>query len=364
MECLPQKFLRGGATLDDLAMTFGIRARRGIEHPNLVSLKYDQISSPMSSELVHQARGLILDEADNWRLVARPFRKFFNYGEPLAATIDWPTARVQEKLDGTCCILYHYKGKWNVGTLGVPDASGEVEGGVTGWSFRDLFWWVWNILGYKIPNKQWENWTFIFELCTPFNRVVVRHESNRIVFISACALDGEAEMLGSEEFPVHMYGWEAVKEFPLDKIKDIHATFQKLDPLDMEGYVVVDSNLNRVKVKHPGYVALHHLRGNGYGPRRILEVVRKGQYAEVLASFPEWTDDFTVMIARLADLTAHLEAEYERLKDIPLQKAFALEALKTRLPGALFAVRSGKVLSIRDFLSNMNIDSLLVTLEI
>lgn len=362
MECLPQQFLRNGATLEDLKLTFGIEARRGTQYPNLVTLKYD-LESPMSTELVQQCRGLILDADNNWEIVARPWDKFFNYGEPLAAKIDWKTARVQEKLDGTCCLLYHYDGKWQVGTLGLPDASGEVAHG-TGWSFQQLFWWIWDILGCKVPGKQWEKWTFMFELCTQFNRVVVRHELARIVFISARALDGDEEMIGSEEFPVHLYKWEAVKEFPLQSLSDVQATFDKLDPLQMEGYVIVDANLNRIKVKHPGYVALHHMRGDGYGPRRILEVVRRGEAAEVVANFPEWKDDFDIMQHRLADLTAHLEAEYDKLKDIPLQKAFALEALQTRLSSALFAVRSGKSPSIRSFLRDMNIDTLLITLEI
>ena len=364
MECMPQNFLRNGATLQDLELCFGIKARRGVENTNLVSLKYDQINSPMSSELVHQCRGLILDEANNWEIVARPLYKFFNYGEAHAAKIDWETARVQEKADGTCCILYYYKGKWNVGTLGVPDASGEVATGVTGWSYRDLFWWLWNNFDYKIPGEKWTKWTFIFELCTQFNRVVVRHPNPKLLFISARSLDGEEEMVGSEEFPVNQYRWKAIKEYPLQTLGEIQATFSKLDPLDHEGYVVVDSDLKRIKVKHPGYVALHHLRGDGYGPRRILDVVRKGEATEVLASFPEWTDDFAVMTARLADLTAHLEVEYARLKDIPLQKAFAAEALKTRLSAALFAVRNGKSPSIRDFLKNMNLDTLLINLEL
>jgi hypothetical protein len=317
----------------------------------------------MSSELVQQCRGLILDEDDNWNIVARPFDKFFNYGEPTAPDIDWNSARVQEKVDGTCCLLYFYKGKWQVGTLGSPDASGEVAAGM-GFTFKDLFWWHWEVMGYKLPDKQWEPWTFIFELCTQFNRVVVNHPEPRLAFIAARGLDGEEEMIGGDEFPCKSYHWDYVKEYPLKNLTEILDTFQKLDPLQQEGYVVVDAYLKRLKVKHPGYVALHHLRGNGYGPRRILEVIRKGEVAEVVANFPEWRDDFTLMGLRYADLIAHLEVEYERLKDIPVQKAFALEALKTRLSGALFAVRSGKAHSIRDFVSHMNIDTLLITLEI
>ena len=91
-------------------------------YPNLVLFKYDQVNSPMDNPVVQECRGIILDEADDWRVIARPFTKFYNYGEPNAASIDWTTARVQEKVDGSLCAFYHYKGDWHVATTGTPDA--------------------------------------------------------------------------------------------------------------------------------------------------------------------------------------------------------------------------------------------------
>jgi len=46
-----------------------------------------------------------------------------------------------------------------------------------------------------------------------------------------------------------------------------------------------------------------------------------------------------------------LESQYEAIKHIPDQKAFAIEALKTRLLRALFALRAGKSKSIRKYLA-------------
>lgn len=363
IECLPQTFLREGGSLEDLKAKWGINHKRGVLRPNLVSLKYDQIKSPFSEPLVRQCRGLILDSANNWALVARPFDKFFNLGEELAAKIDWQTARCQEKLDGSLMILYWFDGDWRVATSGTPDATGSVGHVNPDWNFQGLFWWVWNCQLMKRPAEKWREWTFLFELLTPYNRVVTKPVGNRIVFLSARSLDGEEEMVGGDEFPCETYHWEAVQEYPLRTMKDILLTFEKMNPLVQEGYVIVDGDLNRIKVKHPGYVALHHLKGDGFGPKRVLECIRMGETAEIVASFPEWKPDFDKMAHKYADLVGHLEAEYGRLKDIPLQKAFALEALKTRCPSALFALRSGKVQSIRGHLQQLNVESLLVTLE-
>lgn len=363
-ECLAQTFLREGGSLAALEEVWGIKSRPGTGiHSSLVSLKYNQITSPFSDPLVRQCRGLILDSANNWEIIARPWDKFFNYGEGHAPKIDWDTAKVQEKLDGSLMILYWYKGDWRVATSGTPDGTGEVGPSLPGYLFRGLFWQTWNSLNMKTPHERWKDWTFMFELLTPYNRIVVQQEKSRIVFLSCRHVNGDEEMVGSDEFPCMTYNWPVVSEFDLGSLDKILSTFSKMDPLKQEGYVVIDSNMNRIKVKHPGYVALHHLKGDGFSPKRILDCVRSGEVSEIIASFPEWKTDFVTMQHRYMDLVGHLEHEYERLKDIPLQKAFALEAVKSRCPASLFALRSGKVQTIRGFLQNINIESLLVTLE-
>lgn len=73
----------------------------------LVLLKYNQIDSDLSINMVQECRGLILDSKDDWRVVRMSFEKFFNWGEKNAAGIDWSTARVQQKVDG--CFSQHSK---------------------------------------------------------------------------------------------------------------------------------------------------------------------------------------------------------------------------------------------------------------
>jgi hypothetical protein len=109
--------------LDGLTEIF-IKARRHPLFPHLICFKYDQRRSPMAEPAVQDARGLILDESDDWAVVSMSFRKFFNLGEPLAADLDWSSARVEEKLDGSLLVLYPYAGTWQVQTSGTPDAGG------------------------------------------------------------------------------------------------------------------------------------------------------------------------------------------------------------------------------------------------
>jgi RNA ligase len=53
-------------------------------------------------------RGLILDQAG--RVIARPFSKFFNYGDPQVPSIPDEPFIVMEKMDGSLGILYYLDG--------------------------------------------------------------------------------------------------------------------------------------------------------------------------------------------------------------------------------------------------------------
>lgn len=346
-----QSFLRDGGTLEQLTEKYAIKARRHGAHANLVLLKYDQINSPMGEPLVQECRGVILDEANGWNVVARAFDKFFNHGEGHAAPIDWSTAKVQEKVDGSLCMLYHYNGEWHVATTGTPDASGSVYD--KGLTFAALFWRVFKAMGLPLPEAA-TNKAFLFELTTPLNRIIVKQTEERLTLLGIRRRDGTW---------YDPEGWAdvypAVRSYPLASFDDVVASFAAIDPLSQEGYVVVDGAFNRVKVKHPGYVALHHLRGEGIPtPKRALEVVLAGETTEVLAAFPEFADLISDAETRLRDLGAIVDAEYERIKHIPIQKDFALEAVKNRCSAALFQRRQGRIPSSEAFLRSMQIDTL------
>src|SRR5574344_1742136 len=69
-----------------------------VEEGNLVLFKYSQIDSDFFNPIVRECRGIIL-EKDTWRVVAYPFKKFFNFGEAYADKIDWESAVVETKED-------------------------------------------------------------------------------------------------------------------------------------------------------------------------------------------------------------------------------------------------------------------------
>lgn len=348
-----QRFLRNGGTPEELLTKYAITTKRHPRYPNLALFKYNMVESPFAERIVCECRGIILDEARGWAVTSRAFDKFFNHGEGHAAAIDWSTARVQEKLDGSLIVLYHYDGKWQVASSGTPDAGGNVHGFPR--SFAELFLETFGDPAVKIA-PGCERMCFYFELMTPFNRVVVRHNEPKV------ALLGARDLVTGQEMKASLAGTlvartPVVWEHPLGTIADIEASFATLSPLEHEGYVVVDASFNRIKVKHPGYVALHHMK-SGLSFKGLLQVARAGETSEVEAAFPEFGEQLAEMKCRVDGLVSELTGAYSVLSHIESQKEFALCATKSRCSGALFNLRAKKTPSIRQYIADMRIDAL------
>lgn len=347
-----QEALRSGAeSLESLASKYAIKVKPHPRFPHLVQLKYDQVESPMANELVQECRGIILDTSNNFSIVARPFNKFFNVGEQLAAPIDWKTARVQEKLDGSLMILYFHEGEWHVASSGTPDAGGEVNN-APGTTFRDLFWQTWKQMHYSTLMLD-PDLTYMFELQTKYNRVVVSHPEPKLTLI------GVRDATAGIEFPVNQFTnqFKTVREFPMRTLDQVMASMEHFSGLEQEGYVVVDVHFRRVKIKHPSYVAAHHMVSS-LSPKRLLEVVRAGETPEILAYFPEWAAEAEALGRRFKALVMDAEGVYEGVREIPVQKDFALAIKDSKHKAAMFAVRAGKATSLAEFYRTLRIESL------
>lgn len=366
-----QKFLIDPANKpEDLTAKYGVAVKRHTKYPNLVLFKYSQIESPMGERIVQECRGIILDESQKWSVVSYPYNKFFNHGEGHAAPIDWQTARVYEKADGSLMTLYWYDNQWHVASSGTPDAGGNLYG--TAFSFAELFWKVWKDLGYPMPSAEFKDYNFMFELCTPYNKQVVQHKSNRIIW------HGTRDRITLKEVSPETFGsggWEVIKSYPLGTIEDVLKSLPNIPAIEGEGYVVCDANFNRIKVKTPQYVALHHMR-DGMGSRRMLEIVRSNESEEFLTYFPEFKSLHSQIKEKYTDLVDQLEASWVKFKGMDTgeegsadyqkscRKDFALAIKEVPHNGILFGLRNGHFETVKDGIREMNIKHLMESLKI
>jgi hypothetical protein len=347
-------FAQGG-TLDTLLSTYHIDAKRHPKIPNLVLLKYNQLESPFSEQIVRECRGIILDEDNNWSVVSFAFTKFFGLAEPLAAKVDWNTAIVQEKADGSLATIFPYQGSWHVQTTGTPDAGGQINGFPT--TFAQLFWRTYE---YNLPPVDC-GMCFFFELCSPLSRVVVAHKERKLFLLGARDLKTLKEIAPSQA-TLFIPGCPVVSTFAFDNVDAVVEATKKMNGLEQEGFVICDANFNRVKIKSPSYLTLHHAKDGFQSQRSLVEIARNGEAPEVIAAFPEYQTQLDETNGRLSKLIEEIEAEYARIRHIETQKEFALLAVKTRCSGALFSLRANKVKSVREYLQQVHVDNLMMFL--
>lgn len=365
-----QKYLREGGTPESLKTSFGIDHKRHGTYENLILFKYSMIDSPMHNPIVQECRGIILDQDDNWNIVNYSLHKFFNFGEPNAEEIDWKTALCQEKVDGSLISRYFYRGEWFVSTTGTPDAQTEING--CGITFSKLFW---DALTKCNDGRTFEQvarddneaqrYNFWFELTSVYNRVVVDHKETKLTLLGARRVDTWEEVHPSTVSHL-LPNVSVVKEYPLQAIEDVYAVLDKMNPLEQEGFVIVwdkpDGSKGRVKCKCDGYVILHHAKDALVASiKNMINVVRKGEAAEYLSAFPELQARMDQVRLRYLELVTNIQECYIAYANIPIQKDFALTITKTgvcKCTGALFSLRSGKVKSIKEYISTMNIKSL------
>lgn len=313
--------------LDGLVETYKIDVN---EDGGLVSLKYNQLESPMADQVVRQCRGTIVERATG-RVLCHPYDKFWNLGEAMADEIDWSTARVQDKLDGSLMQLYEYDRSWRVGSSGHPTAGGSYGLGSER-TFRDAFWQVFGGTGMRMPSLNDRGIGFFFELCAPENRIVVAYTEPRLVLHGARYRESGEELSRAflEEIAA-AYCWPIVAEHPLATRDEVLAAVHALDALQCEGFVVVDGQHRRVKVKSPRYVYLHQLRDQRT-PRAIIGLWKTGEVSEVLVAFPEYEADVLSVVSKLEAACMLAHEAYIACRELPTRKEYAAAITATRAP--------------------------------
>lgn len=371
MELIIQDFLRtqiaGGysveRTFEVLASDWGITATRHPEFPELVQFTYDQIESSKvkNHPMVCECRGLILNSDDDWSVVARPFNRFFNYGEIEAENnifdFNGPM-KVYEKVDGSLCIVYFYAGVWNVATKGSPSASGNV--GDEKFTFADLFWTTTNKqFDFELSDGLMPGFTFLFELTSKFNRVVTNQINN----------DGMVTLLGVRnnadgyEYDINYFGrLNPVRSFPLNSVEEIQKAAELLDPSEQEGYVIVDRSFNRLKIKSPKYVMIHHLK-DSLNTERMAALIQTGESSEVFVYFPDLKEKYDEMLVEYNYWAKNLDkkwndfsVEFNNRKN-PSRRDMAQHILATyfsRTTNFFFSMLDGKVKNGKDWLNKLH----------
>lgn len=332
-----------------------------------VLLKYDQIESDMALSEVQDCRGLVL-EKDTWKVMSLAFRKFFNSAEGHASKIDWDSAYIFEKCDGSLIQVYWdwVAEKWCAGTSGMAEGEGEVND-KPNTTFAGLFWDVVNTYETFNADNLLKGYTYSFELMTPYNIVVKPHGFSHVAMLGVRDLESLNEVayhVFKEDCELNI-GLPAVRAYDMNNVSNaghLMATFEGM-PFTEEGYVVCDKNFNRIKLKNPAYVAAHHLKSKT-SLHYIMTIVKTNEVEEYGATFPERFDEINELKLKYDELILKLENVWDELKEFKPknitkeeQKRFAMKVFEIiakydvkPFSGMFFALKDRKTESIKDFI--------------
>ena len=283
---------------------------------DLVIFNYGKLEdSPnidFSNPLVQEARGIIIN-IKTLEVVCWPFRKFGNWQESYVDEIDWSSARVQEKIDGSIMKLYFYNNKWNWATNGNIYAD-KAKANYTDKTFFEVIKSAYN---YKFIDfdKLNKDYTYIFELVSFDSRVVIDYGITKLYHI------GTRNNKTGEEL-IENIGIEHPKEYPFTTFDEAITAVAKLNEgcsdIEHEGFVVVDKNWHRIKIKTKEYFDVHHAMNNhSLTKKRIIKHILNGKdEAKVLKEeVPEYRHVIMYYEYRIEEL------KYEMLKTIKYARA-------------------------------------------
>lgn len=293
--------------------------------PRLWIFKYSQIETKWmspKSKMAEAARGLVINlhNALDPQVVCYAFDKFFNYGEGPAAKLDISTTKALEKIDGSLIRLFWWAGdkKWVWATNGSFDANAKLPGFMPAFNeqeskdaktFQDLINVAFNkalkdlqlkdTIDSYIEKHFNKDLTYMFELVSPMNKIVIPYEKTELIFLGA-----RNNKTYKEYSPNDVYENNYLI-FKVPTYYDFQTPAEVLfkDDIFHEGVVLCDADFNRVKVKMEQYVIAHKIKGEQQlSEKHLYECILEGKSDDVIGLFPEYSDLIEYIISNIVKL--------------------------------------------------------------
>ena len=239
------------------------------------------------NDVTLNCRGLILD--NDYNIIARPWKKFFNLGEVELPFQFTDPVTVMDKADGSLGILYPevtpYDVHWHIATRGSMHSEQAERATKIFRSKYDQF--------DPLPG-----FTMLFEIIYPSNRIVLDYGDMEDLMLLGAVENETGYYHGPEQA---RYYWterpHIGSQWPGPVVEtysyaDITTALGHMGRKNREGYVIKRGNF-LVKVKEPDYLDLHRLVTN-CSPRTIWEQLKAGKSeSEIVSAFP---DEFHGMV--------------------------------------------------------------------
>lgn len=288
------------------------------------------------NEVTRACRGLIY-RVDTEAIMARPFRKFFNYGQAEAGTLDLKEpAVVTDKLDGSLGVLYPTNDGYAIATRGAFDSDQAIRA-TTIWQER-----------YQDVQPD-PDWTLLFEIIYPENRIVLDYGTREDLVLLGAVNKHSGQSVGPMEPEVASWPGPRATVFPYSSLADALAAPPRPNA---EGLVVhLCGTDERVKIKQEDYVRLHRIV-TGLNERTVWEHLSEGKPLRTLIEplpdeFHRWVEEVADgLVATVNGWASDIELAYAAtVASLPSsysRKDFALAIKGHPQMAALFSRLDGK----------------------
>lgn len=268
-------------------------------------------------------RGLIVEDGE---VIARPFPKFFNYGELEGINLDTPVT-VYDKLDGSLGIAYPADGSWKIATRGSMQSEQAV--------------WATAFLTEHFPDPGFEpGVTYLFEIIYPDNRIVVDYGTRTDLVLLGGVEIATGDLVSAYDLP---WDGEIVEVFNARTFRDALALPERPG---QEGLVIRINGTNElVKVKQDDYVRLHKIV-TGWNEKTVWEWLSEGRdIAEIIADVPDefhaWVKEVSARLAEAhtGEVSAATREHVRIIASLPdgwTRRDYAAQASQSPWRGALF----------------------------
>ena len=360
--------------------------------PNTFMFNYNLFESELSNPIVKACRGTILEISDDRSIVkpvCLPYYKFFNAYDPNEDKVDWNTAVTHDKCDGQLIKLFKYKGQNYWCTNGSPNVETPLDytdERIT--SYKELLEAA--ILGKKIedlapsviresysytdkagawhmhmdnPNGNYptswvsripDGWTLMFELCSPYNRIIVKYDNIKLWFHGARDAEG-FEHTPEEVAKTYGVPFEIPRSYNFENMEKAFEAIKDWKGLENEGLVVCDADFHRVKVKCEDYLKIKFVRDVST-PKGIFWIVISEEYDD-LASYPELEklaeEQKNELLEVIEKLRIFHKNAVEKRNEFEDQKSFALWVNENHKEFSSYYFRAAKK-SEKEFIDDLN----------
>ncbi|MBF4578926.1 RNA ligase [Frigoribacterium sp. VKM Ac-2530] len=276
---------------------------------------------------VRAARGIIY-RTDTLEVLARPFEKFFNYGQEAGVEydLDAPILGAFNKFDGSLGIGYmRPDGRFAIATRGSFDSEQARHA-------------TENIGDWATVAHAWQNIgaTPLFEIIYPDNRIVLNYgDRDELVFL------GEVDIAtGAYRIPA---SWNWAGASAGSTLREVLAVPPRVNA---EGFVAWIDEHTAVKFKQDDYLALHRVISN-LTVKEVWRQLRAGTYDAFVVALPDefhtWSERTAqALMGQFVDVAravydAHIDLDDLDLPDRKAQALWIKEHVPAHLRGFVFS---------------------------